>query len=64
MTALYIGGNTDQLNTDIYKNFVEGEVVDIVLKGVIYVPNRIIGAFAFTDYEVQNEFPHMTLMMA
>jgi hypothetical protein len=61
-TVLYIGNNKKQLDSPIYKNFKEGVHVDLKLATMIYVPDRIIFAPVFPNYDkIDNKYPHVTL---
>jgi hypothetical protein len=63
VTQLFIGGNKSKLESPIFKNFRENKQVDIEVSGVIYVPGKILTAICFPKADVENEFPHMTLML-
>jgi hypothetical protein len=63
VTQLFIGGNKDKLNFVIFKRWKEDREVDVVVKGVIYVPGRLLTAIVFPNAEVENEFPHWTLCL-
>jgi hypothetical protein len=64
-TCLYIGQNYSQLNTTIYKKFYENIPIDIVTSTLIYIPKKIIsGPVFFKNFDlIQNQFPHITLML-
>jgi len=64
-TCLYIGNNSSQTETDIYKNFVEGVEVDLVTSTFLYIPGKLMAApLFFKDFKlIENKFPHMTLMI-
>ena len=49
-------------NTDEYKQFIEGEKVNIKLKGIIYVPfSAIVMIIKIEDgIKINNKFPHIT----
>ena len=49
-------------NTDEYKQFIEGEKVNIKLKGIIYVPSStIVMIIKIEDgIKINNKFPHIT----
>ena len=63
VTQLFIGGNKNALRNDIYKNYKEGQKVDVEVRAVIYVPGKLLTAVVFPKAPVDNEFPHMTLML-
>jgi len=63
VTQLFIGGNKNALKSEIYKNYKSGEKVEVEVRAVIYVPGKILTAVVFPKAPVDNEFPHMTLMI-
>lgn len=63
VTCLFIGGDESKKESDIYKNFKEGTSIPIEIKAVLFVPDRILTGICFPKYEIDNEFPHMTLMV-
>lgn len=63
VTQLFIGGNKQKLDGNVYKAWKEGVKLDLTVKAVIYVPGRILTAVCFPNAPVENEFPHMTLML-
>ena len=63
MTQLFVGGNKTTMSSPIYQNYVEGVSVAVTVPAVVYVPGRILTAICFPKAEVDNEFPHMTLML-
>lgn len=63
VTQLFIGGNPQKKDHKILKNFLDGQQVKVVVGGVVYVPQRILTAVCFPKAEIENEFPHMTLML-
>ena len=66
VTALFLGGNKNQANTPIFKEFQEGIPLKIELEAIIYVPDKIICGVCFFDknlIKIDNEIPHMTLMI-
>jgi len=38
--------------------------VRIVIRAVIYVPEKLVAGICFPDCEIENEFPHLTLMVS
>ena len=64
VTQLFIGGNKNKLTSPIYQNYKEGLEVEIEVRGVIYVPNRLMTAIIKTKADVENEFPHQTMVLS
>lgn len=64
-TCLYIGTNYTQLNTDIYKQFIEDEQVEMLSSTFVYIPKKIMTAVAFYDnYKLIDEkYKHITLLL-
>lgn len=62
VTQLFMG-NKAKLASPIYANYQENVSVDVTIPAVVYVPNRILIAVCFPKTAVENEFPHMTLML-
>ncbi|MFN9909471.1 MAG: hypothetical protein ACK56F_25695 [bacterium] len=38
--------------------------VEIEIRAVIYVPGKLVAGICFPQTEVENEFPHLTLMVS
>ena len=36
----------------------------IDIRAIIYVPDRLIAGICFPDFEIENEFPHLTMMVS
>mmetsp|Transcript_17475 Transcript_17475/g.12494 ORF Transcript_17475/g.12494 Transcript_17475/m.12494 type:complete len:147 (-) Transcript_17475:143-583(-) len=62
VTSLFIGGNKSKLKTPAYEYFQEGQKVDVVVRAVIYIPGSLVTGLVFPKFEIENEFPHLTLM--
>ena len=58
-----MGGNKQKLGHNIFRNFKEGSKVEVTIKAVLYVPGRILTGVCFPKADVENEFPHLTLML-
>lgn len=61
---MFIAGNKDKLNSQQYQNFEEGAAVDIEIRALVYVPNKLIVGVCFPKFQIENVFPHMTLMIS
>ena len=60
VTSRYVGGDKSKLDP----NFQEGEQVSVQVRAVVYVPNHLIAGVVFPQFDIENEFPHMTLMIS
>jgi hypothetical protein len=60
---MFMVGQRNKLESDIYRNYQEGDQEKLTVCAVIYVPGRILTAICFPKAPVENEFPHMTLML-
>lgn len=63
VTQLFLGGNKRNLEHDIYKSYREGKKVQVMIKALVYVPGQLLTAVCFPKADVDNEFPHMTLLL-
>lgn len=63
MTTLFIGKDKGKLEDPIYKQFVEDKRVDLEMKGIILVPGKIMAGVCFPATPIENEYPHMTLLL-
>jgi len=61
---MFIGGNKKKLSEPAYINFQEGKPVDVDIRAVIYVPDKLVAGICFPKAEIENEFPHMTLLVS
>ena len=43
-------------------NYQEGKPVNLTLRGVVYVPGRMLGGFTFGIEPCDNEFQHVTIV--
>jgi hypothetical protein len=60
---MFMAGQKHKLESSIYKNYLEGVQEKLTVCAVVYVPGRILAAVCFPKAPVENEFPHMTLML-
>ena len=49
--------------TDAYKNFHEGDKIEVEVHGIIYVPNKLVAGYVFPKYVIDNKYPHMTVLL-
>jgi hypothetical protein len=63
VTTLYLGENGSKMQSPIYKNFVQDKPVNVVIRGVIMVPGKVMAGVCFPETEIESEFPHMTLAL-
>lgn len=61
---MFIGGNTKKANSAQASSFVENQDVDVDIRAVVYIPDQIIIGVTFPKIQVENEFPHVTLMVS
>ena len=59
---MFIGGNKKKMSQDAYKRFKEGVQVDVTINAIVYLPEKIVVGVVFPKFEIENEFPHVTLM--
>ena len=64
MTTLFIGGNKDKKKCPEFEFFQEDKSVTVEIRAVVYVPDRLVAGICFPLTEIENEFPHVTLMVS
>ena len=64
VTTLFIGGNRSKLQKPQAEFHQEGKAVQVEIRAVIYVPEKLVAGICFPDCEIENEFPHITLMVS
>lgn len=64
VTTLFIGGNKSKLKQPEYEFFQEGKSVEVTIRAVIYVPEQLVAGICFPKTEIENDFPHITLMVS
>ena len=42
----------------------EGKDVSVQIRALIYVPDHLVAGICFPEAEIENEFPHLTLMVS
>ena len=47
-----------------YEFHQEGKQVDADIRAVVYIPDKIVVGICFPECEIDNEFPHLTLMVS
>jgi hypothetical protein len=60
---LFRKGNNFNKSHPAYVQFEEGKLNDVNIKGIVYVPKRIITSVVSTDTSVENKFPHITTIL-
>jgi hypothetical protein len=40
------------------------EAVDVTIRALVYVPDRICFGVCFPEYQIENKFPHLTLTVS
>jgi hypothetical protein len=63
LTTLFRKGNNFNKSHPAYVQFEEGKLIDVNIKGIVYVPKRIITSVVSTDTSVENKFPHITTIL-
>lgn len=38
--------------------------MDVTIRAIIYVPEKLVAGICFPNCEIENEFPHLTLMVS
>jgi hypothetical protein len=61
---MFIGGNKQKLKSDQVQNFVEDIKVNFEVRAIVYVPGGIVAGICFPNIEIENKFPHLTLMVS
>ena len=63
-TTLFIGGTKSKLKQKEYEFFQEGKAVEVTIRAIIYVPERLVAGICFPKTDIENDFPHITLMVS
>jgi hypothetical protein len=63
VTTLFKTGKSFLKSHPAYSSFQQNKEVPIEIRGLIYIPNKIITSIIYTESPVQNEFPHMTTLL-
>lgn len=64
VTVLYIGNDPEKAEkSEIYHKFVEDKKIDIEINALLMVEERIITGICFPKCEIENDYPHMTMLM-
>lgn len=64
ITTLFIGGNRGKLNTPQAQYHQEGKEVDVQIRAVVYVPDKLVAGICFPNCEIENDYPHLTMMVS
>lgn len=38
--------------------------MSVEIRALIYVPDKVIAGICFPDFEIENEYPHLTMMVS
>ncbi|CDW83198.1 UNKNOWN [Stylonychia lemnae] len=64
VTCLYVGGDAKIMESEIALKFCQDVQVAVKLMGCLIIQNRlVIGIPTLIDQEIENEFPHVTIMI-
>ena len=63
-TTLFVGGNRQKMQKREMEFHQEGRDVQVEIRAIIYVPDKLVAGICFPDCEIENEFPHVTLMVS
>ena len=63
ITTLYLGQDKSKQQDPIFKNFEEGKHVEVEIRALVYIPDKIMTAVCFPKCEIENKYPHITLVL-
>jgi hypothetical protein len=63
ITTLFKKGRIMNKSHPAYLNFEAGKQIYIQIRGLVYVPKRIVTAIVDVDTPVENDFPHLTTLL-
>jgi hypothetical protein len=63
ITTLFKKGKSFLESHPAYKSFEKDKIIPVEIKGILYIPGKIITCIVFPETPVQNEFPHMTTLV-
>jgi len=63
VTTLYFGDNERKLESENYKDFSVGKKINVAIRAVLVIENRIFVGIWFPENSVDNELPNMTLLI-
>ena len=64
VTSLWIGGQAKKMTSDAFVYFKPNASVDVTIRALIYVPDKIVAGLCFPRFEIENKHPHVTLMVS
>lgn len=64
VTTYFIGGAKAKLLNPLFEFFEDGKQVDVDVRAVVYIPGKIVAGVCFPKIEMENEFPHVTMMVS
>ena len=42
----------------------EGKEVQVQIRALVYVPEKLVAGLCFPDCEIENDYPHLTMMVS
>lgn len=63
LTTLFRKGSSFNKSHPAFLNFEDGKHIVANVRGIIYIPKRIMTSIVFVDTPVANEFPHITTLV-
>jgi hypothetical protein len=63
ITTLFKKGKAFNKNHPAFTRFEKGKSLSVEIKGIVYIPGKIMFSIVFPDTPVENEFPHMTTLV-
>jgi hypothetical protein len=63
VTSMFIGKDTHKMDSDLFKSFHDGQLINIPVRALLFVPGKIMTAVCFLDVPIENKMPHMTLLL-
>jgi hypothetical protein len=63
ITTLFKKGKTFTKSHPAYTSFEKDKGITVDVRGLVYIPEKIIFCICFPDTPVENQFPHMTTLL-
>ena len=64
VTSLYIGNQAKKMSSDAFVYFKPNLAIDVTIRALIYVPEKIVAGICFPKFDIENNYPHVTLMVS